>query len=142
MTLKNFIQKSHINDKLIRAVVRQMGGYYYFTEYAQEITNHGINGGFPGFIYYVDTVAFAKRNLKTILEMAEEIATDLGETDGYQLIAGFTSLRKSHDLTGGRVANIISKPEHKAYTDVMNALAGFAAEEVARSYDDITQRGD
>ena len=43
-TLKSLVEKSHINEKLIRAVVRQIGGWESFTQSAPDITNHGIDG--------------------------------------------------------------------------------------------------
>lgn len=61
-TLKSLIANSSIPAPLIRAVVRQLGGWERFTEQAPDITSHGINGGYSGFIYYAETHAFAKRS--------------------------------------------------------------------------------
>lgn len=41
ITLKAFIEASHINATLIRAVVRQAGGWESFVEDAENICNHG-----------------------------------------------------------------------------------------------------
>lgn len=43
MKLNQFVAKSHINDPLIRAVVRQSGGWEAFTGMADDITNHGVD---------------------------------------------------------------------------------------------------
>lgn len=79
MELNQFITESPIQAKLIRAVVRQSGGWDSFKDMAEDITNHGVDGGFHGWIYYADTVPFAQRNKAVIMAMAQELANDLGE---------------------------------------------------------------
>ena len=44
-TLKNLVASSNIPAPLIHAVVRQMGGWETFTNYAPDIARHGIDGG-------------------------------------------------------------------------------------------------
>ncbi len=41
MKLKDFVRKSHIEPTLIRAVVRQIGGFEEFKERAPDVVNHG-----------------------------------------------------------------------------------------------------
>ena len=131
LTLKAFINQTSIPAKLARATVRQaFGDWESFKERADDIANYGASGGYGGFIYYSDTVDFAKRNLPEILERAEQQAEEFGESDGYSMIAEFNCL-KGEKLTGGRVALAISKSNHKSHTAVMNALAWYALEEVA-----------
>lgn len=131
MNQTQFISKSHINAKIIRAVMRQSGGWDSFTEMAEDITNHGVDGGFHGWIYHADTVPFAKRNKAAIMEMAQQMADDLGEPL-YRMIGGFNCLK----MAEGEVAEAIHNPRSDNLTQVFNALAWFAAEEVARSYCD------
>jgi hypothetical protein len=100
----------------------------------QDIATHGIHAGFNGFIYYADTVAFAEEHRTDILAMAREMADDLGLDGAYSLIAGFNCL--GDDYTTDSVADAIHDPEHEDYTQVMNALSWFAAEEVARELTD------
>jgi len=50
-TLKNLIVDSNIPSKLVRAVVRQSGGWQSFTESAQDVVNRGAESGFNGFSY-------------------------------------------------------------------------------------------
>ena len=45
-TLKEFTEKSHINESLVRAVVRQSGGWEDFKEKALDVANHGAYAGF------------------------------------------------------------------------------------------------
>ena len=128
-TLKAFIKNSHIDPKLIRAVVRQLGGYDEFKQSAQDITRHGISGGYGGFIYYTDTVAFTQNNKKAILELAANLADDIGE-DTIKMIGNFNGLK----MDSVEVAEAIYNPKSDNKTQVFNALAWFVAEEVCNSY--------
>ncbi|NIU82320.1 MAG: hypothetical protein GWN64_02320, partial [Candidatus Thorarchaeota archaeon] len=44
----------------------------------EDICNHGIDGGFSGFIYYTDTVEFAKANMELIVEALKSDKDDFG----------------------------------------------------------------
>ena len=116
---------------LINAVLRQLGGM----ESINDINQHGINGGFSGFIYYSDTHKFAMRNRQQIIELLREMNDAIGEhSDIAGLVASFNCLKEIDDeeytdlykyLGGGR-------PDQGRIT---NALAWFAAEEVCRMFD-------
>ena len=134
MNQTQFISKSHISEKLIRAVVRQSGGWDSFKEMAEDITNHGVDGGFHGWIYHSDTVPFAQRNKAVIMAMAQELANDLGE-EVLSMIAGFNCLK----ISANEVAEALYNPRSDNKTQVFNALAWFASEEVARSYCDTNE---
>lgn len=131
--MKAFIAHSHIDATLIRSTVRQFGGWKYFKESAQDIANHGAAGGFSGFTYYSDTVPFAKRNKAAIIAYAENIAQELGESGAVECIASFQCLKH---YSQAEVAEGLYNPRSEAKTDIFNALAWFALEEVARSYVD------
>lgn len=133
MTLTKFAKSLYIHESLVRAVVRQMGGWESFKQSASDVANHGIDGGFHGFIYYADTVKFAKRNKSEILNVCRDLASEIGESGAYGLIAGFKCLKMDAD----KVADAIHNPRHNEHTSVMNALAWFAAEEVCRAYADL-----
>lgn len=146
-TINEFCTRSHLPAALIRAVIKQLGGWEAFQEHAADITNHGINGGFNGFIYHYETVAFSKKHKKLILETLADLARDLGEGDEFQLIAGFNCLstRGKPDYTPGQIAKLLHAREPKNgdeaadYTQIFNALAWYAGEEVARSYSDLSE---
>jgi hypothetical protein len=127
-SLANLIDSTNIPESLVRAVVRQMGGWESFKESAPDITRHGISGGFHGFIYYSDTIAFAKRNRKAILELATQQAEDFG-SGLVEMIKGFSCMRDSTEaeIIEGLAGNTDE-------TQVPNALAWYAGEEVARAY--------
>lgn len=135
--------------KLTRAVIRQCG-----RECLEDIARHGANAGYPGLTYYTDTVAFFKANRAEIVERVNRMADEFGETSaemvaGFQCLAGRSLKRGSYGymspedtrhnkaqlakwlpaiyvcLGGGRL-------EGDNVELVANALAWFAAEEVAR----------
>ena len=137
-TISNLIANTNIPAALVRAVVRQLGGLDSFKESARDIANHGINGGFHGFIYYTDTVKFAKAHKADILAYAREMAADIGEPGAYSMIAGFNCLRDLK-LSGDEVADAVNSAKHEDHVSIMNALAWFAGEEVARSYADMLE---
>ena len=120
-------------NNLQQAVIEQLGysvaGDAELIEQCGDIANYGIDGGFTGFIYHADTVAFAEANKADILQLARDIAEECGFDGAYSLIATFNCLGEGY--TADSVADAVNDPEHEDYTQVMNALAWFAAEEVA-----------
>lgn len=132
MTTKTQVLQDNKEYKtLINAVISNLGGIHY----VDDINNHGINAGFPGFTYYSDTHAFAMRYRKIIVRLLEEQADSLGE-DVVSMVSNFGVFRNSpmdaddkkdlyKYLGGGR-------PTQGAITNVM---AWFAAEEVCRMFD-------
>ncbi len=135
-TLKSFIKATNINATLVRAVVRQVGGWEAFKETAIDVTNHGADGGVSGFIYYNDTVAFTKRQKANIMEMAKEQANDFGSASVYSMIAGFNCL---NDVEEWEVATAIHTGKGEMVTQIYNALAWYALEEVSRAYADTQE---
>ena len=132
-SLTNLIKSTNIPESLVRAVVRQMGGWKSFKQSAPDITRHGISGGYHGFIYYSDTIPFTKRNRKAILEMATEQARQFGEglvemIKGFRCLDGATETEIVEGLAG-----------NTDQTQVPNALAWYAGEVVARAYCELTE---
>lgn len=134
MNQEQFTEQSHIPRALIDAVVDQIGGWEYFTECAPDIANHGINGGFNGFIYYTDTIRFANENITELLAFGKDQAQQFDMSGVYSLVASFGCLP---DLNTDDVAEAVHDASHEEYEQVMNALAWYAAEEVSRSYVDL-----
>lgn len=133
-TMSEFIARSHLPESLIRAVIRKAGGWQSFKEMAPDVTNHGADSGFSGFIYYTDTVKFAQRHKGVILDACRQLADDLGEPV-YRMIGGFNCLK----ITEGEAAEAIHNPRSEDRTNVLNALSWFALEEVCRSYVDLEE---
>lgn len=138
-TLKQFTEQSSINPKLIRAIVRQFGSWDYFKDCAEDITNHGAAGGFSNFIYYSDTCEFYARNRALIGALVKDMAESLGESP-IEMVQSFNGLGK--DFTLEEVGQTLYGPKNQHQTQVANALAWFALEEVARSYVDLLEQED
>ena len=135
MTLKHFIENSNLPARLINGVVKQIGGWQNFKDRADDVANHGAGGGYPGFTFNADTCAFTKKYRKEIADLAEQMADDLGE-DVFEMIRGFRCVESntpyksiSRALYGGK--------ETDDSTQLENALAWFALEEVCRAYVDL-----
>jgi hypothetical protein len=139
-TLNKLIENSNIPKSLIRAVVRQMGGWESFTESAPNICRHGIDGGFEGFIYNSETEAFARRNRAAIAEMASEQAKDFG-TGIMEMIRGFGCFRNGTPPTDEAIGSALyAGKDLKDGEPVLNALAWYAGEEVSREYCRMTEQ--
>ena len=117
-----------MNKKLINAVAKQMGGMANLKDHVSDICNYGAAGGFNGFVYYTDTVAFTKRNHSLIMELLNNYADDMG-TNALELLSGFNCFKdmKEHEIFDG-----LMNPKSEDRTTIYNGLAWFALEEVAR----------
>ena len=73
---------------LINAVVDRIG-----IDRVEDVNNHGISGGFNGFIYYVDTHAFAMRYRKLIVKMLEQQADEFG-LEVVEMVSNFGYFRQ------------------------------------------------
>lgn len=136
--MKKFIAQSHLPASLIRAVVRQLGGWESFKESALDITNHGIDSGFHGFIYYSDTVEFFRKNRSTIIELAKSQADDFG-VGLLEMVANFNCLRG--DYTIDEIGQTLFGTSRQMDDSIANAMAWYAGEEVARAYVDYCEAG-
>lgn len=133
-------QKEFINQvscpKLAKAVISQFGGWEAFTESAEAVYRHGIDGGFGGFVYYSDTVPFAEKHRSLIVNRLEELADDLG-LDVVNMVSNFGPLRgKMDDDDRLDLYRYLSLTKCKGGT-IPNLMAWFAAEEICREYTDL-----
>lgn len=135
--MAKLIESTNIPESLVRAVVRQSGGWESFTESAHDITHHGIDGGFHGFIYTRETEAFARRNRKAIAAMANQQAQDFG-TSITEMVQGFGCFRNGSKPTDEEIGlAMYAGNKTDDGVGVLNALAWYAGEEVARAYCDL-----
>jgi len=125
-------------NTLQKAVILQLG-YDGLTEECREtledINNHGISGGFSGFIYYTDTILFFKKNRAAIVELVREMAQVFGE-DPIEMVANFNCVRPADFEEREEIARALYGRIKPDDTQIPNALAWFAAEEVARQFID------
>jgi len=131
-TIKQLSEGSNINIQLVRAVVKQVGGWDSFKEIAADVMKHGADAGFSGFIYYKDTCDFYAKNRENIYALASEMASSMGE----EVVGMVKSFRCLNDSTEVEVGATLFGNKAKHDTHVANALAWFALEEVCRSYAD------
>ena len=135
-TLAGLCESTNIPANLVRAVVRQMGGWESFKQNAPDITSHGIDGGFSGFVYYSETEAFAKRNLEAINELLSAQAQDIGYDSTFAMIRDFGCF-KSDTLSDGDLMRALCRGKNPVDgPNILNALAWYAGEEVSRAYCD------
>jgi len=140
MNMKQFLSTS-AHAQLAASVIRQFGGWESFKESAPDVSSHGIDGGFHGFIYYMDTCKFTAKNRANIADLVECLASDLGE-DPLTMVSSFECLKNSN-LEPGEVGRVLySARGGDADTRLLieNALAWFAGEEICRAYDDEKNR--
>jgi hypothetical protein len=139
VTIKKMADASNIPATLIRAVVKQSGGWDNFKQMARDLEGGGIDGGFHGFIYYTETVRFCKRHKREILDMARDMAFEFGQ-DMLEMILGFGCLRGS-DLSPSDLGYIIysGRDVYCMKDSVYNCLTWYAGEEVARLYRDLAR---
>lgn len=135
VTIKQMSAQSAIPATLIRAVIRQSGGFECFKEKAIDIYNHGIAGGFGGWIYYSETCTFYAKHRKDIVQLAIYLASDYGNNSTVEFVKGFNMLDTTEEEIGLTLYG--NKSQHD--TQVANALAWFAAEEVCRLYCEMSE---
>jgi len=134
MRMQDLINSSNIPASLIRATVRQVGGWESFKEMAEDVVNHGADAGFSGFIYYTDTLAFYARQQNNIVSYAESFAEDLGE-DVLTMVQNFGCIGKDYSFS--EIGQTLYGPKHE--TQIANCMAWFVLEEVSRAYVDIME---
>lgn len=135
-TIKQLCEVSSIPSSLIRSVIRQFGGWESFKELAEDVYNYGVAGGYYGFTYYKDTVAFAKRNKENILLLCKDMANDTGEGGIISFLSNFSFLK---DYSQEEIADGLFNPKSDERTTIYNSLAWFAAEEVCRAYCEVME---
>lgn len=138
VTLKALCEQSNIPAALIRAVVRQMGGWQSFTQSAPDICRGGIAGGFHGFICNADTEAFAKRNHDAISELASSQAQEIGYDSTFTMIRAFGCFKDDQLSDGDLMRALCRGLNPKDGPNILNGLAWYAGEEVSREYCRLT----
>lgn len=142
ITLKSFIENSHIPDTLIRAIVAGNGGWDEFKTKAQDIADHGSQSGCGGFIYYIDTVAFTAKHRPLIAAFAEEQARDIGYTSAVAMIQDFNTIKDCDfsysDIAKALYGRLSNKDPDQRYIkeQIYNILCWYIEEEVSRSFVD------
>ena len=120
---------SAIRHPLKAAVAAQMGGVACLYEQAEDISRHGISGGYGGFVYYNETNDFVRRHRSKILACLKEDADSCG-VSVVVLLSGFNCLKGwSQDEIAEGLHNYRAESRQQVY----NALAWYAAESVCHA---------
>ena len=128
-TVKQAASYSCWSESIIRAVVRSLRDKSYLSD----IANHGVDGGFPGFTYYSDTVAFFRKHRKEITANLLTFADDMGE-DPVKMVSSWRCVGPEFKTEVGQV--VYGARLTDEHTTVANALAWYAVEEIARAMTD------
>lgn len=143
LTLKNFIEFTNTNGKLIKAVKHQSGyNWDDFQDYLKNVSNSpcGAAGGFCGFIYYSETSKFWRKNRKVITEQLSELAFSLGE-NVHQMVMSFGGI-KDGGFSVDEVGRALYGNYNSDLDQIYNVFAWFALEEVASWYSDFEYEND
>ena len=141
--MRNFLyENSGFAEKTINNVIKALGyplqgSSSILKELSAEFENcaeYGANIGFPGFIYYSETIAFFKANRRDIVNHMENLAAELG-TDIISMVQGFGVFRFSEKPTVGEIGKALwGNIHHPELTTLYNVFAWYALEEVSRTW--------
>jgi len=128
-TKAQVIRDNAQHKALINAVINRIE-----LDSVEDVNNHGISGGYGGFVYYADTHAFAMRYRKQILALAKEMVDAIGYKNIHEMVMSFRCINGDEEdytdlckyVGGGRCEQ----------SSITNAMAWFAAEEVCRMFED------
>jgi hypothetical protein len=97
-----------------------------------DCAKHGADGGFPGFTYHRETIAFFLRNRKDIVKNLEITAKELGE-DIIKTVQNFGVFRYSPPPPAGEVGKAIwgTGKAKDNLTSLYNVFAWFCLEEIS-----------
>jgi hypothetical protein len=138
LRLKDFVEFTNTDGKLIKAVKRQTGrDWSDFQDLLRNVAacSSGAAGGFCGFIYYSETVAFWRRNRTIITERLNDLAFSLGENT-LQMVMSFGGI-KDGDFSEDEVGRALYGRYNSDLDWIYNTFAWFALEEVANWYSDF-----
>jgi hypothetical protein len=101
--------------------------------YLADCAKHGADGGFPGFIYYCDTLAFFRKNRQDIVKNLELTAKELGE-DIIGMVRGFGVFRYETPPSPAEVGRALwgAGTLKDDLTSLYNVFSWFALEEISR----------
>jgi hypothetical protein len=116
---------------IIADVIRKIG-----KDAIKDVNNHSIGGGFNGFIYCADTIAFYKKHRAGINQWMEEMADECCESI-ITMVSGFRCLENQGicDFIEDEIGQAIWGNIDDAEEQIINAFAWFAAEEVCRLFE-------
>jgi hypothetical protein len=127
VTIRNVITALGFHSNGGLEILKGLSGYL------ADCAKHGADGGFPGFIYYCDTLAFFRSNRQDIVKNLELMAEELGE-DIIGMVQGFGVFRYEMLPTPAEVGRALwgTGALKDDLTGLYNVFAWFALEEISR----------
>ena len=132
ITQAKYLNQTNLNTTLASAIIEQNGDFESIAEYPSDYQD--ASAGISGFIYHHDTIKFSEDNLTLILEKLRDDAQEFGLDGAYSMIASFNCI---NDMTTDDVVDAIRDKDHDDYPQVMNALAWYCIEELARDVENV-----
>ena len=139
MKISTYKEKGNLDYRLINAVLDQLSIEDDGGGTLEDIANHGISGGFTGFVYYAETAQFYADNQELIRDQLKEEAESYGSDSAISLVMSFNCINDViyGETTEDEVGETLYSLNHDQ--QVANCLAWYAAETVARDYVDIKE---
>jgi len=138
MKISTYRDKGNLDYRLINAVLDQLSIGDDGGGTLEDIANHGIDGGFSGFVYYAETAQFYADNQELIRDQLKEDAESYGSDSAISLVMSFNCINE--ETTEDEVGETLYSLNHDQ--QVANCLAWYAAETVARDYMDIKEEAE
>ncbi|GHU51829.1 hypothetical protein FACS189496_0930 [Bacilli bacterium] len=97
-----------------------------------DCSKHGADGGFSGFCYHSETIAFFIHNRRDIIKNMELLAGELGE-DIIKMVQSFGVFRHTMPPTAGEVGKALwdTGKVQENLTELYNVFSWFCLEEVS-----------
>jgi len=128
--------------KEIEAVIRQFGDREDWMESVEDIVNHGAAAGVSGFVYYSETVPFARRNRKMILSRlledceGMEIESPASWIRSWKIVGSDFSLHEINQVLYTGRCDDFDAESGNGEDMILNALAWYLLEDVASLFVD------
>lgn len=104
-----------------------------------DINNHGISGGYYGFVYYSDTERFARKHRKAIAALIEHEAEEFCESIE-SFLGGFNCFDfKDKQEKKECMLYVYGGPTNKFETNVLNGFAWYAGEWASRIITELAE---
>lgn len=131
MKITELIEKSYISAGLIRAVVRQAGGWESFQKITADVAQYGADIGWAGFKYHTETLKFFLAYRDLIRQLIEKTAAKRRDT-AIGLILSFPYHNTNRNLDA--IGITLYGPRSSINTAIAKAIACFTLDMVAREY--------
>lgn len=117
-----------------KVVISQLGGYW--PDSLNDLDNVaaspcGAAGGFSGFVYYTETVAFWRKHRAKITRLMAYQPEAIGYANTLDMVANFNSVRNAAEFTADEIARALYGRFDDNLTYIYNIFAWYALEEVA-----------